>query len=66
MFNRNKKLSTVIEKIPGLLETHPNFKRHEIYERESGFRSVLHHRDDAARELTLTVHVYEVPSDEET
>ncbi len=66
IFNRNKNLSSVIEKIPALLEAHPNFKRHETYERESGFRTVLHHRDDAARELTLTVHVYEVPSDEKT
>jgi len=66
VFNRNKSLSTVIEKIPSLLETHQNFKRHETYNRDSGFRSIFHHRDDTGRELILTVHVYEVPSDEKT
>ncbi len=66
IFNRNKNLSAVIEKIPALLEVHPNFKRHETYDRGSGFRSVFHNKDDVGRELILTVHVYEVPSDEET
>ncbi len=63
LFNRNKNLSAVIEKIPSLISGHSNFKRFEDYERESGLRAIFHHRDDPGKELLLTVHIYEVPSE---
>lgn len=66
LFNRNKNLSAVIEKVPSLIEGHTNFKRFEDYERESGLRAIFHHRDDPGKELLLTVHIYEVLSQEET
>lgn len=66
IFNRNKNLSTVVDKIQETLEAHPNFKRLSEYSRELGWKAILHHRDDPNRELTLSVHVYEIPSDSKT
>lgn len=63
LFNRNKNLSAVLEKIPEEIQAHSNFKRMLTYNRESGWRAVFHHNDDAGRELTLSIHAYEVPSD---
>jgi len=61
LFNRTKDLSKVIEKIPEAVEGHPNYVRSMEYVSETGFRFVLHHRDDTERELILTVLVFEVP-----
>lgn len=61
VFNRNKNLSAVLEKIPGAVRTHPSYKRDVEYSHETGFRFILGHRDDPRRELILTVLVFEVP-----
>jgi len=61
VFNRNKDFSAVISKIPDVIRAHSNFKRELDYESETGFRFVLHHRDDVNRELILTVLAFEVP-----
>lgn len=65
IFNRNKSLTSVLEKIPNLIEKHNNFKRFAAYTHESGWRAIFKQRDDESRELTITVHVYEVPGNEE-
>ena len=63
IFNRNKNLSAVLSHIPNVVKEHPNFKREVTrYNYETGFRFVLHHRDDRNRELTLAVLVFDVPS----
>jgi len=62
LFNRNKNLSDVLKQIPALVKEHPSFKREVKYSSETGFRVVLHHRDDRNREIYLTVLVFEVPS----
>ena len=59
LFSKNKDLTSVLERIPPTVEKHANFKRRIAY--ESGFRCLLHHRDDPARELLLTVLAFEVP-----
>ncbi len=61
VFNRGRRLSRVLEQIPKVVEASPNFKRRIPYPSETGFRFVLHHRDDPNRELILTVLVFEVP-----
>lgn len=61
IFNRNKNFSSVISKIPEVIKKHPNFKRELLFNSESGFRFVLHHRDDINRELILTALAFEVP-----
>jgi hypothetical protein len=63
VFNRNKDTSVVLKQIPELVKGHPNCKREiQGFKHETGFRFVLHHRDDRNRELTLTVLVFDVPS----
>jgi hypothetical protein len=61
IFSRNKQLSLVLSEICETVKTHQNFKRRLDYPSETGFRYILHHRDDANRELTLTILVFDVP-----
>ena len=61
LFNRNKNLSDVLKQIPELVKKHPNFKREIQYSSETGFRFVMHHKDDRNREIHLTVLAFEVP-----
>ncbi len=62
VFNRQKNFTDVLAKIPEVVKAHPNFKRQEKLPSESGFRFILHHRDDKNRELILTVLAFEVPA----
>lgn len=62
VFNRDRQLSSVLPKIPEVFKAHPNFKRQVQYPSETGFRFVLHHRDDKDRELIVTALVFEVPA----
>jgi hypothetical protein len=66
VFNRNKNLSSVLEKIPALCEGHANFKRFLENNRESGWRVVFSHKDDPDRELTMQIIVYDVPVESQT
>lgn len=61
IFNRNKNLSSVLEKIPPTIKEQPNYKRDIEFKSETGFRYVLNHKDDPNRELILTVLVFDVP-----
>ena len=62
IFNRDRQFSSVLPKIADVFKTHPNFKRQLDYKSETGFRFVLHHRDDKDRELIVTALVFEVPA----
>jgi hypothetical protein len=62
IFNRQKNLTNVLGQIPQTMREHPNFRREDKYPSETGFRFVMHHRDDKSRELVVTVLVFEVPS----
>ncbi len=62
IFNRDRQLSTVLPKITEVFKAHPNFRRQLDYKCETGFRFVLHHRDDKDRELIVTALVFEVPA----
>ena len=62
VFNRNAQMSTVLEKIPSIVESHQNYKRTESNAAsETSFRYRFGHREDMARELVLTVLVFDVP-----
>ena len=62
LFNRDRSLSTVLAGIPEAVHGHPNFKRPQAYQSETGFRFIFGQRDDLNRELVLTVLVFEVPA----
>ena len=62
IFNRDRNMSTVLERVPQVVKKHPNYKHDSDYKAETGFRYVLSHREDPIRELTLTVLVFDVPA----
>jgi len=64
IFNRGRKLTTVLEQIPALVRARPEYIREVKQEGETRFRFALHHKDDEQRELILTVLVFEVPMKE--
>lgn len=62
LFNRDRQLSTVLEKVPTVVAEHPNYKRTLNHTSETGFRFVLHQNGDENRDVTLTVLVFDVPA----
>lgn len=62
IFNRNRDLSRVLAAIPETVKQHPNFKREIAGSTETRFRYCFSHRDDANRELLLTILVFDVPT----
>ena len=63
VFNRNKNMTAVLKKVKEALAAHPHSKRFESYPSETGFRCRLSHKSDPAREMVLTVMVFDVPGD---
>ena len=61
VFNRNKDLSKVIDTAQETTTGHPNCKKVVGKQSETSFRYVFSHRDDANRELTLTLLIFDVP-----
>ncbi|WP_234907293.1 hypothetical protein [Rhizobium rhizogenes] len=61
VFNRNKDFSGVLAKIEAVTPSHPNFKKLVRKRSESSWTYLFGHRDDANRELTITVQGYNVP-----
>jgi hypothetical protein len=64
LFNRNKNLSGVLNKIPDAISSHPNFKQRLDYQNETGFRFVFRQKNDLSRDITLSVLVFDVPMEE--
>ncbi|MCL4478388.1 MAG: hypothetical protein M1381_04710 [Deltaproteobacteria bacterium] len=62
IFNRNKNFSSVLSKIPEVIKAHPNYKEALSYSSASGFRYILHHKDDKYRDIILTILAFEVPA----
>jgi hypothetical protein len=61
IFNRQKNFSKVIEAIQPTVESHSNWKRTLAKTSDTSFRFVLAHRDDANRDMIVTVQAYDVP-----
>lgn len=66
LFNRNKNLSAVLEKIPDAIMSHSNFKQRLDYQNETGFRFIVRQKNDPSRDITLSVLVFDVPTEEAT
>jgi hypothetical protein len=64
LFNRNKNLSGVLEKIPDAISSHPHFKQQLDYQNETGFRFVFRQKNDLSRDITVSVLVFDVPIEE--
>ena len=52
---------TLLGKIPGVVRQHPGYKSKREYDSETGFRFIFGHRDDANKEIILTVLAFDVP-----
>ena len=62
VFNRNRDMTRVLAKIPGIVKEHPSFKSERSYDAETGYRYIMGHRDDHNRDITLTILVFDIPS----
>jgi hypothetical protein len=62
IFNRRKNFSAVLEAIAPTIEKHPNFKRTIPANGETRFRFILAHKDDPAREMIVSVLLFDVPN----
>ena len=62
IFNRDRNMSTVLEGVAKTVKNHPNCKREIRRKSETEFHYTFGHRDDANRELTLTVLVFDIPA----
>ncbi len=62
LFNRNRDLSRVLGQVSELLRQHSCHKRDLPQTEPTRFRAVLRRPDDAAREVVLTVCVFDVPA----
>jgi hypothetical protein len=61
IFNRRKDLSRVISAIPETVTKHNNYKNSLPQVSETHFRYIFAHRDDANREMVLSILVFDVP-----
>ncbi len=61
VFNKDRKLSTVLQAIKKSVPEHRSYNREEAYGGETAFRYIFDHPDDPDREITLTILVFEVP-----
>jgi hypothetical protein len=61
IFNRRKDLSRVLTAIPETVTIHNNYKKSLPQVSETHFRYVFAHRDDANREMVLSILVFDVP-----
>jgi hypothetical protein len=62
IFNRNKDFTKVLETIRDTVKGHANFKRDLGPQSETNFRYVFSHKDDADREMTLTILAFDIPT----
>ena len=61
VFNRNKDFTNVIEEIKRVTAKHPNCKAYMRQSSETSWQYRFAHRDDANREIIMTVLTFDVP-----
>jgi len=61
IFNRRKDLSKVLTAIPETVTKHKNYKKSLPQVSETHFSYIFAHRDDANREMILSILVFDVP-----
>ena len=62
VFNRGRNMSTVLGRVAKTVRDHSNYKREQDGNSETEFRYVFGHRDDANREIMVTILVFDVPA----
>ena len=62
VFNRDRNMSTVLERVAKTVRDHPNYKAERATNSETEFCYVFGHRDDSNREITVSILVFDVPA----
>jgi hypothetical protein len=62
VFNRNKNFSTVLSKIPHVVQAHPQYVCQLPSSSETQFRYKFSHPNDPMRELYMTVLAFDIPA----
>jgi hypothetical protein len=62
VFNRNKNFTEVLKTIEACTKRHKNFKKERGIVGETRFKYVFANREDANRELLITVMVFDIPT----
>ncbi len=62
VFNRNKDFSAVIEGAKASVQGHPQYLRGPVQEGETRFRFILANPDDTAKEVVVTLMLFDVPA----
>jgi hypothetical protein len=61
VFSRNREFTSVLEKIAAITTTHQNCKRLVRKRSDSSWMYLFGHKDDANREISITVQAFNVP-----
>ena len=61
IFNRNKDFTGVLDSIRATAKEHPNFKSELDQRSETSFSFIFSNRDDANREMALTIMAFDIP-----
>lgn len=61
VFNRNKELSSVLDRIEEITSTHSNYKKLVKKNSETSWEYIFSHKDDNSREIIITIQVYDIP-----
>jgi len=61
LFNRNKDFSKVLAAIPPVAKAHPQFRTELPNAGETAFRYTFRHKDDEAKDIIVTILVFDVP-----
>jgi hypothetical protein len=61
VFNKNKNMTSVLSTIRDAIEKHPHKKQGPKVQGETRFRYVMGNPSDHAREIIMTVMVYDIP-----
>ncbi len=62
IFNRNKELSKVLEQIPEVIKSHPNYKKGYEMKSDTDFRFILKSNVDEDKELIGSLLVFDIPT----
>jgi hypothetical protein len=62
IFNRNKDFSSVLEKIPGIVNDHNSFKKELDTKKENSFKFIIAKESDINRDIHLTILALDVPT----
>jgi len=62
VFNKNIDFNAVLKQIPDIVKSHTNHNKSEGIKNETEFKFVFNQKEDTARQIYLTILVFNIPS----